>query len=109
MKELQLTEIKKNYVVRFQVYGEQDRNGGNVAFTDNQGGKHSLLRLPQSIQTNLKNVRDEDKLGETLGGRYVVINKFDRWVKSLKYRLSLKKVNPNKITIKEFDKLNTRE
>ena len=45
---------KKDYVVRFQLYGEQDRNGGNVAFTDNQGGKHSLLRLPQSIQTNLK-------------------------------------------------------
>ena len=45
---------KKDYVVRFQLYGGQDRNGGNVAFTDNQGGKHSLLRLPQSIQTNLK-------------------------------------------------------
>ena len=54
------------------------------------------MRLPQSIQTNLKNVRDEDKLGETLVGRYVVIDKFDRWVKSLKYRLSLKKGNPNK-------------
>lgn len=57
----------------------------------------------------MKNVRDEDKLGETLVGRYVVIDKFDRWVKSLKYRLSLKKGNPNKITRKEFDKLNTRE
>ena len=38
-----------------------------------------------------------------------MIDKFDRWVKSLKYRLSLKKGNPNKITRKEFDKLNTRE
>ena len=57
----------------------------------------------------MKNVRDEDKLGETLVGRYVVIDKFDRWVKSLKYRLSLKKGNPNKITRKEFDKPNTRE
>ena len=100
---------KKDYVVRFQLYGEHTREGGNVAFTDNQGGKHSLLNLPQPIQINLKNVRDEDKLDETLVGRYVVIDKFDRWVKSLKYRLSLKKGNPNKITRKEFDKLNTRE
>ena len=100
---------KKDCVVRFQLYGEHTREGGNVAFTDNQGGKHSLLNLPQPIQINLKNVRDEDKLDETLVGKYVVIDKFDRWVKSLKYRLKLKKGNPNKITRKEFDKLNTRE
>ena len=100
---------KKDYVVRFQLYGEHTREGGNVAFTDNQGGKHSLLRIPQPIQLNLKNVRDEDKLDETLVGKYVLIDKFDRWVKSLKYRLKLKKGNPNKITRKEFDKLNTRE
>ena len=104
MKELQLTEIK-NYVVRFQLYDEQDRNGGNLAFRNNQDGKHSLLRLPQYIQTNLKDIRDEDKLDETLVGRYVEIEKFYRWMKNLKYKLNLKKNNPNKITRKEFDKL----
>ena len=108
-ERMETNRDKKDYVVRFQLYGEHNSEGGNVAFTDNQGGKHSLLRIPQPIQTNLKNVRDEDKLDETLVGKYVVIDKFDRWVKSLKYRLRLKKGNPNKITRKQFDKLNTRE
>ena len=108
-ERMETNRNKKDYVVRFQLYGEHDTQGGSVAFKDNQGRNHSLLKIPQPIQLNLKNVRDEDKLDETLVGKYVVIDLFDRWVASLKYRLKLKKSNPNKITRKEFDKLNTRE
>jgi len=100
---------KKDYVVRFQLYGDHDVAKGSVAFKDNQGRRHSLLNIPQPIQFNLKNVRDEDKLDETLVGKYVVVDLLDRWVASLKYRLKLKKGNPNKITRKQFDKLNNRE
>ena len=108
-ERMETNRNKKDYVVRFQLYGEHDTQGGSVAFKDNQGRNHSLLGMPQPIQLNLKNVRDEDKVDETLVGKYVVIDLFDRWVASLKYRLKLKKSNPNKITRKEFDKLNTRE
>ena len=36
-------------------------------------------------------------------------DKFDNWTQQLKNRLKLKKGNVNKITKKEFDRLNTRE
>ena len=65
--------------------------------------------MPQPIQLNLKNVRDEDKLNKTLVGKYVVSGLFDLRTSGLKERLKLKKGNPNTITRKEFDKLNTRE
>ena len=41
--------------------------------------------------------------------KYVVRDKFDLWMERLKDRLRLKKDNPNKITRKQFDELNTRE
>ena len=99
---------KKDYVIRYQLYG---LNTGQIttALKDNQGQSHNLLSMPQPIQLNLKNVRDEDKLDETLVGKYVLSDRFDLWTRDLKYRLKLKKGNPNKITRKEFDKLNTRE
>ena len=49
------------------------------------------------------------KLNETLVDKYVVRDKFDLWMERLKDRLRLKKGNPNKITRKQFDELNTRE
>ena len=99
---------KKDYVIRYQLYG---LNTGQIttALKDNQGQSHNLLSMPQPIQLNLKNVRDEDKLDETLVGKYVLSDRFDLWTRDLKYRLKLKKGNANKITRKEFDKLNTRE
>ena len=65
--------------------------------------------MEQPIQMNLKNARDEDKLNETLVDKYAVRDKFDLWVERLRDRLRLKKDNPNKITRKQFDELNTRE
>ena len=102
---------KKDYVVRFQLYGFDNghKAGGQRGFKDNQGDWHNLLRMEQPIQMNLKNVRDEDKLNETLVDKYVVRDKFDLWMERLKDRLRLKKDNPNKITRKQFDELNTRE
>ena len=102
---------KKDYVVRFQLYGFDNghKAGGQRGFKDNQGDWHNLLAMEQPIQMNLKNVRDEDKLNETLVDKYAVRDKFDLWVKRLKDRLRLKKDNPNKITRKQFDELNTRE
>ena len=102
---------KKDYVVRFQLYGFDNghKAGGQRGFKDNQGDWHNLLRMEQPIQMNLKNVRDEDKLNETLVDKYVVRDKFDLWMERLKDRLRLKKGNPNKITRKQFDELNTRE
>ena len=99
---------KKDYVVRFQLYG-RNTGEGKVAFKDNQSQSHNLLAIEQPIRLNLKNVKDEDKLDETLVGKYVVADLFDLWTAQLKRRLRLKKGNPNKITRKEFDKLNTRE
>ena len=102
---------KKDYVVRFQLYGFDNghKAGGQRGFKDNQGDWHNLLRMEQPIQMNLKNVRDEDKLNETLVDKYVVRDKFDLWMERLKDRLRLKKDNPNKITRKQFDELNNRE
>ena len=102
---------KKDYVVRFQLYGFDNghKAGGQRGFKDNQGDWHNLLAMEQPIQMNLKNVRDEDKLNETLVDKYAVRDKFDLWVERLKDRLRLKKDNPNKITRKQFDELNTRE
>ena len=102
---------KKDYVVRFQLYGFDNghKAGGQRGFKDNQGDWHNLLRMEQPIQMNLKNVRDEDKLNETLVDKYVVGDKFDLWMERLKDRLRLKKDNPNKITRKQFDELKTRE
>ena len=102
---------KKDYVVRFQLYGFDNghKAGGQRGFKDNQGDWHNLLRIEQPIQMNLKNVRDEDKLNETLVDKYVVRDKFDLWMERLKDRLRLKKDNPNKITTKQCDELNTRE
>ena len=102
---------KKDYVVRFQLYGFDNghKAGGQRGFKDNQGDWHNLLRMEQPIQMNLKNVRDEDKLNETLVDKYVVRDKFDLWMERLKGRLRLKKDNPYKITRKQFDELNTRE
>ena len=102
---------KKDYVVRFQLYGFDNghKAGGQRGFKDNQGDWHNLLAMEQPIQMNLKNVRDEDKLNETLVDKYVVRDKFDLWMERLKDRLRLKKDNPNKITRKQFDELKTRE
>ena len=102
---------KKDYVVRFQLYGFDNghKAGGQRGFKDNQGDWHNLLSMEQPIQMNLKNVRDEDKLNETLVDKYVVRDKFDLWMERLKDRLRLKKDNPNKITRKQFDELNNRE
>ena len=91
---------KKDYFVRFQLYGFDNghKTGGQRGFKDNQGDWHNLLAMEQPIQMNLKNIRDEDKLNETLVDKYVVRDKFDLWMERLKDRLRLKKGNPNKIT-----------
>ena len=80
---------KKDYVVRFQLYGFDNghKAGGQRGFKDNEGDWHNLLRMEQPIQMNLKNVRDEDKLNETLVDKYVVRDKFDLWMERLKDRL----------------------
>ena len=108
---MEINRNKKDYVVRFQLYGFDNghKAGGQRGFKDNQGDWHNLLSMEQPIQMNLKNVRDEDKLNETLVDKYVVRDKFDLWMERLKDRLRLKKDNPNKITRKQFDELNTRE
>ena len=99
---------KKDYVITYQLYGI-NTGQPTVALKDNQGQSHNLLPMPQPIQLNLKNVRDDDKLDEALVGKYVIADLFDLWTRDLKERLKLKKGNDNKITKKEFDKLNTRE
>ena len=98
---------KKDYSITFLLYGEL--KDGKVAFRDNQGYSHELLRITQPITISLKKVRDEDKIDETLVGKYVLADQFDAYVKWLKKRLRMKKGNPEKITKKEFDRLNTRE
>ena len=98
---------KKDYSITFILYGLL--TDGKVAFRDNQGNSHELLRIPQPITVSLKKVRDEDKIDETLVGKYVLADQFDAYVKLLKTRLRAKNGNPEKITKKEFDRLNTRE
>ena len=98
---------KKDYSITFLLYGVLQ--GGKVAFRDNQGNSHELLKIQQPITLSLKKVRDEDKIDETLVGKYVLADQFDAYVKWLKTRLRMRKGNPEKITKKEFDRLNTRE
>ena len=89
---------KKDYSITFLLYGELE--DGKVAFIDNQGHSHELLRIPQPITISLKKVRDEDKIDETLVGKYVLADQFDAYVKWLKTRLRMKKGEPDKITKK---------
>ena len=98
---------KKDYSTTFLLYGILE--DGKVAFRDNQGNSHELLKITQPITISLKKVRDEDKIDETLVGKYVLADQFDAYVKWLKKRLRMKKGIPEKITKKEFDRLNTRE
>ena len=98
---------KKDYSITFLLYGLL--TDGKVAFRDNQGNSHQLLNIQQPITISLKKVRDEDKIDETLVGKYVLADQFDAYVKGLKTRLRMKKGNPEKITKKEFDRVNTRE
>ena len=107
-ERMSIDRNKKDYVITYQLYG-LNTGQPTVALKDNQGQSHNLLSMPQPIQLNLKNVRDEDKLNETLVGKYVVSDLFDLRTRGLKERLKLKTGNPNKITRKELDKLNTRE
>ena len=48
-------------------------------------------------------------IDRNLVGKYILADRFDNYVNSLKKRLKLKKGEAGKITKKEFDKLNTRE
>ena len=59
---------KKDCLITYQLYG---LNTGQIttALKDNQGQSHNLLPMPQPIQLNLKNVRDEDKLDKMLVGK----------------------------------------
>ena len=98
---------KTDYSIAFLLYGVLQ--GGKVAFRDNQGNSHELLKIQQPITISLKKVRDDDKIDETLAGKYVFVDQFDAYVKWLKTRLRIRKSNPEKISKKEFDRLNTRE
>ena len=82
---------------------------GKVAFKDNQGYPHELLRIAQPITISLKKVRDEDKIDETLVGKYILADQFDYYVKVLKKGLKMKKGEYRKITKKEFNKMSTRD
>ena len=97
-ERMRMNRDRKDYVITYQLYGDGWGTSGKIAFKDNQGKEHSFLAISQPIQLNLKNVRDEDKLDETLVGKYVVSDWFDLWVENLKYRLKAKKGNANKIT-----------
>ena len=107
-ERMRMNRDRKDYNITFLLYGSHSGQG-RIAFKDNQGESHSLLLISQPLQLTLKNVRDEDKLSETLVRKYVAIDKFDLWVKDLQRRLKLKKGDSEKITKKEFDELNTRE
>ena len=101
---------KKDYAITFQVYGLDNgvKASGSRGFKDHQGDWHNLL-IHRPINFTIKNVRDDDKLPETLVDKYVVRDKFDNWVDMLKMKLKLRKSNPNHITKKRFDELNNRE
>ena len=107
-ERMRMNRDRKDYNITFLLYGSHSGQG-RIAFKDNQGESHSLLLISQPLQLTLKDVRDEDKLSETLVRKYVAIDKFDLWVKDLQRRLKLKKGDSEKITKKEFDELNTRE
>ena len=98
---------KKDYSITFLLYGQLE--DGKVAFRDNQGYPHELLRIAQPITISLKKVRDEDKIDETLVGKYILADQFDYYVKVLKKGLKMKKGEYRKITKKEFNKISTRE
>ena len=110
-QRMAINKNKKDYAVSFQLYGLNNgvREASQTGFKDNQGDDHNLLAMTQPIQMTLKNVRDENKIPENLVNKYIVRDKFDFWTQQLKNRLKLKKGNVNKITQKEFDRLNTRE
>ena len=42
-ERMETNRNKKDYVVRFQLYGEHDTQGGSVAFKDNQGRNHTAF------------------------------------------------------------------
>ena len=106
-ERMAINRDKKDYSITFLLYGLLE--DGKVAFRDNQGNTHELLKIPQPVTISLKKVRDEDKIDETLVGKYVLADQFDAYVKWLKKRLRMKKGESNKITKKQFDRLNTRE
>ena len=109
-KRMARNRNKKDYSITFQLYGLDNgvKQSGKRGFKDHQGDWHNLL-IFEPINFTLKNVRDDDRIPENLVNKYVVRDKFDGWVGSLKRRLKLKKGDPEKITKKQFDELNTRE
>ena len=108
-KRMTTNKNKRDYIITFQFYGDGETTPGKVAFKDDQGKKHNLLNIPQPIQFNFKNVKDEDKLNEILVGKYILRDGFDLWTTNFKRKLNLKKGNNEKINRKEFDELNNRE
>ena len=98
-ERMSIDRNKKDYVITYQLYG-LNTGQPTVALKGNQGQSYNLLSMPQPIQLNLKNVRDEDKLNETRVGKYVVSDLFDLRTRGLKERLKLKKGNPKTITRK---------
>ena len=98
---------KKDYSITFLLYGLWE--DGRKAFQDNYKIDHQLLNIQQPITVSLKKVRDEDMINRNLIGKYVLADRYDYWIKSLKNRLKLKKGEEGKITKKEFDEMATRE
>ena len=97
-ERMAMNRDKKDYSITFMMYGLWE--DGRKAFQDNYKAWHQLLNIPQPITISLKKVRDEDKIDEKLVGNYILADRFDYWVKSLKNRLKKKKGENGKITKK---------
>ena len=88
---------KKDYSISFILYGLHE--DGIIAFQDNYKVDHQRLNVPD-VNVILKKVRDEDMINRNLIGKYILADRYDYWVKSLKNRLKLKKGEEGKITKK---------